>query len=60
MDAVTGEKSEFYAEALSKLVAELAPAIRRIMKLEAEPTDRPTIDANSGDGYGPALASTSD
>ncbi len=59
MDAVTGEKSDFYAEALSKLVAELAPAIRRIMKLEPEPTDRPTTDASSGAGSGPALVSTS-
>jgi hypothetical protein len=60
LDAVTGEKSDFYADVLKKLVAELAPAIRRIMKLEAEPTDRPTTDANSGADSGPALASTSD
>jgi hypothetical protein len=59
MDAVTGEKSDFYSDLVVKQVYELAPAIRRIMKLEEEPA-RPTTDASSGADSGPALVSTSE
>ena len=58
-DAVTGEKADYYAELLKQQITEQAGAIRRIMKLEPEPTDRPTTDASSGAGCGPALVSTS-
>lgn len=59
MDAVTGEKAEYYGQILAGQLRELIPAIRRLQGHTDEPA-RPTIDASSGEDSGPALASTSE
>lgn len=59
MDAVTGDKADYYGTLLASSFRDIAPAINRLHGAKEEPQG-PLAESSSGDGSGPALVSTSE